>query len=173
MAARLPLALPLGAYLPGCRPQDKRPKDKAAPAKADSAKAAGGNQVLAVVNGQPITEADVRAKSTEAFAQLERDYEQNKHQLIQGQLEQLIQDSLLEAEAKARNTTKEQILADLKAPEVTDAEVDTFYEQNKAQIPRPKDQVAGQIKQYLQQRGQAEAREKFFSDLQAKYKVER
>ena len=52
------------------------------------------------------------------------------------------------------------------------AAVDAFYEENKARIPQPKEQVAPQIRQYLQQRGQFEAREKFFTDLESKYKVE-
>jgi hypothetical protein len=44
-----------------------------------------------------------------------------------------------------------------KTAEVTDAEVDKFYEENKAQIPRPKEQVAPQIKQYLQQQRRRDA----------------
>jgi protein-disulfide isomerase len=55
---------------------------------------------------------------------------------------------------------------------VTDADVDSFYEQNKAQIPRPKEEVAGQIKQYLEQQRQGETRQKYFDDLRARYKVE-
>lgn len=159
----LVLALAAGT-LPACADQAK--------GKAADTKSAGGAQVLAVVNGKPITEADVRQNSAEQFAQLERDYEQNKHQLLEGQLEQLIQDRLLEAEAAAKGVTKEQLLANLQAPAITDAEVDAFYEQNKAQIPRPKEQVAEQIKQYLAQRGQFEAREKLFTELEGKYKVE-
>jgi protein-disulfide isomerase len=158
------LTLALGFWLPACA------QDKAA---ADKKPASGGNQVLAVVNGKPVTEADVRAKSAEQFAQLDREYESNKHQLLEGQLDQLIQDRLLEAEAAAKGVSKEQILADLKGAAVSDADVDKFYEENKAQIPRPKADVAGQIKQYLEQRGQAEMRQKFFADLEARYKVEK
>ena len=159
----LVLAVAAGT-LPACADQAK--------GKPAETKSADGAQVLAVVNGKPITEADVRKNSAEQFAQLERDYEQNKHQLLEGQLDQLIQDRLLEAEAAAKGVTKEQLLANLQAPTITDAEVDAFYEQNKAQIPRPKEQVADQIKQYLAQRGQFEAREKLFNELEGKYKVE-
>jgi protein-disulfide isomerase len=160
----LALALAAGT-LPACADQAK--------GKAAETKSADGAQVLAVVNGKPITEADVRQNSAEQFAQLERDYEQNKHQLLEGQLDQVIQDRLLEAEAAAKGVTKEQLLANLQAPAITDAEVDAFYEQNKAQIPRPKEQVADQIKQYLAQRGQFESREKLFTELEGKYKVEK
>jgi protein-disulfide isomerase len=115
----------------------------------------------------------VRTNAADQFAQLDHEYENNKHQLLESQLDQLIQDRLLEAEAAAKGVSKEQLLADLKPPTVTDADVDKFYEDNKAQIPRPKDQIAPQIKQYLEQRGQAEARQKFFDSLQAKYKVDK
>ncbi|HKH50023.1 MAG TPA: thioredoxin domain-containing protein [Thermoanaerobaculia bacterium] len=152
----LVLALGVGVWLPAC---------------ADQA-ASGGSKVLAVVNGKPITEGEVREKSAAQFSQLERDYEQQKYQLLQGQLEQMIQDRLLDAEAAARGVSKEQLLADLKPAAVTDAAVDAFYEENKARIPQPKEQVAEQIKQYLEQRGQFEVREKLFKDLEGKYKVD-
>jgi protein-disulfide isomerase len=161
----LGLILALGFCLPAC--------SETAKAKPADAKAAGGAQVLAVVNGKPITETDVRTTAAAQFSQLEHEYESNKHQLLENTLDQAIQDRLLEAEAAAKGVSKEQLLADIKAPAVTDAEVDAFYEQNKAQIPRPKDEIAPQIKKYLEQRGQGEARQKFFDSLEAKYKVEK
>jgi protein-disulfide isomerase len=159
----LVLALGLGLWLPACADQ----------AKSEAAKAAGSSQVLAVVNGKAITEAELRESAAAQFSQLERDYEQNKYQLLEGQLEQMIRDRLLDAEAAARGVSKEQILADIKPAEVTTAAIDAFYEENKARIPQPKEQVVPQIQQYLQQRGQFEAREKFFNDLEAKYKVDK
>jgi protein-disulfide isomerase len=160
----LVLILALGFCLPACSQTAKA---------GDKNPAAGGTQVLATVDGKPITEADVQAKSAEQFSQLQHEYETNRHQLLESQLEQAIQDRLLDAEAAAKKVNKEQLLAEIKASDVTDADVDKFYEENKAQIPRPKDQVAPQIKQFLQQRGQAEARQKYFDGLQAKYKVEK
>jgi protein-disulfide isomerase len=157
----LALTLCLGV-LPACADQ----------AKAKPEDASGSPKVLATVNGKPITDADVRGSASAQFTQLERDYEQQKYQLLQGQLQQLIQDRLLDAEAAARGVTKEQILADLKPAAITDAAIDAFYEENKARIPQPKEQVGPQIKQYLEQRGQFEVREKLFKDLEAKYKVD-
>jgi protein-disulfide isomerase len=133
----------------------------------------GTTIALGRVDGKPITDAEVRKSAADQFAQLQHEYESSQHQLLESQLDQVIEDRLLEAEAAARKISKEQILADLKPPVVTDAEVDAFYEQNKAQIPRPKDEIAIQIKNYLEQKGQAEARQKFFDDLQVKYKVEK
>src|SRR6202035_2546559 len=82
---------------------------------------------------------------------------------------------MVEAEAKAKGVTKEVLLADAtKAADVTDADVDKFYDENKAQIPptMTKEQVTPRIKGYLAQQRQGEARQKFFSALEAKYKAE-
>jgi protein-disulfide isomerase len=155
----LVLAAALGV-LPACAQQ------KAAAAGS------GSNQVLAVVNGTPVTEADVREANADQFKALDHEYQQNLHQLLENSLEQAVQNRLLEAEAASRKVTKDQLLAEIKPAPVTDAEVDAFYEQNKAQIPRPKDQVAGQIKTYLEQQGQQKARSEYFKTLEAKYKVD-
>lgn len=161
----LALFLALGVFLPTCSAQDK--------AKAEAKASADSGQVLAVVNGKPITEADVRASAAEQFKALDREYKQNVHQLLENSLDQTIQDKIVEAEAAARKVTKEQLLAEIKPATVTDAEVDAFYEQNKAQIPRPKEQVAAQIKTYLEQQGQQKARQDFFKNLESKYNVEK
>ena len=50
----------------------------------DGPKMSGGSgQVLAVVNGKPVTEADVRASSAEQFQALEREYQQKVHELLE------------------------------------------------------------------------------------------
>ncbi len=154
------LFLALGAWLPSaCAAQDKGAKG-------------GGKDVLAVVNGQAITEADVRTSAAEQFKGLQREYEKNSHNLLESSLQTVIQDRLVEAEAKSRGVTKDQVLAEIKPTPVTDADVDAFYEQNKAQIPRPKEQVAAQIKTYLEQQGQQKSRSAYYENLQKKYKVD-
>ncbi|HEY2290231.1 MAG TPA: thioredoxin domain-containing protein [Thermoanaerobaculia bacterium] len=142
-------------------------------AQQKAAASSGSGQVLAVVDGKPITEADIRAKNADQFKALDREYQQNVHQLLESSLDQAVQDRLLEAEAAARKTTKDQLLAEIKPAAVTDADVDAFYEQNKAQIlPRTKEQVGPQIKTYLEQQGQQKARTAYFKTLEAKYKVD-
>jgi protein-disulfide isomerase len=150
----------LGVWLPACSAQDKKMG------------ASGSGQVLAVVDGKPLTEADVRKSAEEQFKALEREYQQNLHKLMEDSLQQAVNERLLEAEAAARKVTAEQLQAEIKPAPVTDADVDSFYEQNKAQIPRPKEQVAAQIKSYLEQQGQQKARQEFFSSLADKYQVE-
>src|ERR1700710_1334356 len=123
----LVLVAALGVGLPACSAQDHGKKTD--------------NQVLAVVNGKAITEADIRQANADQFKALDREYQSNLHQLMETSLQTSIQDRLVEAEAASRKVTKEQVLAEIKPATVTDAEVDAFYEQNKAQIPKPKDQV--------------------------------
>lgn len=154
----LVLSLALGAALPAC-----------AQKKAESTPS---NGVLAVVNGKNVTEADIQKAAADQFQALDREYAQKKHELLESQLDMVIQDRLLEAEAAARGVTKEALLAEIKPAAVTDAEVDAFYEQNKAQIPRPKDQVADQIKNYLQQQSGQKAQQDFYKSLESKYKVD-
>ncbi len=153
----LVLFFALGVSLPACSAQGN--------AKDSDAKASGSSAVLAVVDGKPITEAEVRES-------LDSQAKQQLQEILENGMQRLIEMRLLEAEAAARGTTKEAILAELKPAPVTDAAVDAFYEQNKAQIPRPKDQIAGQIKSYLEQQGQQKARQDFFNNLQNKFKVE-
>jgi hypothetical protein len=157
----IPAALLLSLALPACAQQ-----------KADAAGSNGAGQVLAVVNGKPVTEAEVRQSAADQFKALDREYQQNVHQLIENSLDAVVQDRLLDAEAASRKITKDQLLAEIKPAAVTDADVDAFYEQNKAQIPRPKEQVAAQIKSYLEQQGQQKAKTDYFKTLEAKYKVD-
>jgi protein-disulfide isomerase len=128
-------------------------------------------QVLATVDGKPVTAAEV--KTADQFAQIERECAAKKHDVLEGELDQVIRERLLAAEAAARGVSTQSILAGLKPPEISDADVAKFYDENKAQIPGPKEQFAPQIRQYLQQRGQAEAQQKLFADLSVKYKVEK
>jgi protein-disulfide isomerase len=151
------------SVLPACAQQK---------ANAAGASGSGSNQVLAVVNGKPVTEADVRQANADQFKGMDREYQQNLHQLIENSLEQVVQDRLLDAEAASRHITKDQLLTEIKPAAVTDADVNAFYEQNKAQIPAPKEQVADKIKTYLEQQGQQTARSNYFKTLQAKYKVD-
>jgi protein-disulfide isomerase len=132
---------------------------------------AGADAPLATIDGKPISQADVEASVSAQLKQMEREYASNRAKVLEGALQQVIQDRLIEAEAAARGISKDELLAQIKPAEVTDADVDAFYEQNKAQIPRPKEQVAAQIKSYLEQQGQGAARQKLIDELKQKHAV--
>jgi len=162
----LVLALALGICLPACSAQDKN--GSKAGAQDDP------GQVLARINGKAVTAGDVRAQSSDQFELLEREYLQRKHEILESELKKVVQDRLLDAEAAAKGVSKDKLLADIKPAEVTDADAEAFYEKNKSRIPpqTTKEAVMPQIKAYLQQNGQQEARDKYFKTLEAKYKVD-
>ncbi len=163
----LMLTLALGCCVPACSAQDK----KAGP-KADSQKEDPG-QVVARVNGKPITAGEVHTEAADQLDQLEREYQQRRHEISEAQIKKIVQDRLLDAEAAAKGVAKDKLLAEIKPAEVTDADAEAFYDKNKAQLPtRPKETLMPQIKAYLQQNGQQEAREKYFKTLENKYKVD-
>ncbi|MBV8202335.1 MAG: thioredoxin domain-containing protein [Acidobacteria bacterium] len=164
----LALVLALGVALPACSAEDKKGGQRAGAQREDDP-----NQVLARINGKAITAGEVRAEAADQYAQLDREYLQGKHQIAENELKKMVQDRLVEAEAAARKISKEQVLAEIKPAEVSDADAEAFYEKNKGQLPQsPKDTLIPQIKRYLQQTGQQEAREKYFKTLEAKYKVD-
>lgn len=137
-------------------------------------------EVLAVVQGVEITEADVRAEAAEQLDGLETQrlaqeaqYRQQRYQILKTTLDSVVEDRLLAAEAKARSISKDELIAaeiTAKIEPVTDADVDTFYEQRSAQqrLP-PKENIADQIRAYLSQQKEAEARTAFVATLRAKY----
>jgi len=164
----LALALALGFCLPACSADDKKADTKA------TLKSDDPGQVLARINGKPVTEAEVHAAAADEFDQLDHQYLQRKHEIMEAQLKKVVQERLLETEAAARGVAKDKLLADIKPAEVSDADAEAFYEKNKARMPAqtPKESLMPQIKAYLQQTGQQEARDKYFKTLEDKYKVD-
>jgi protein-disulfide isomerase len=136
--------------------------DAAAPAAA-----ASGDKVLATVNGANITQRDVEAKIIEQILQ-------RQPTAIESMLGPTIDDKILELEAAKQNLTKDKLLENevkAKATPVTDAEVDKFFEEKKAQIHQPKEQVVPQIRSYLESQHQQETYGKYLEGLRAKYAV--
>lgn len=89
-------------------------------------------------------------------------------------VEEMINDALVEAEAKLRNTTSEALLESeaAKAPPVEQADVQAFYDQIKARLGDTKlEAVADQIRMRLEQQRHAEAQQAFVQGLREKAEV--
>jgi protein-disulfide isomerase len=160
-AALFALTLACGA----APPADAR--DASTPAEAPAAPAA---KVLAKVGDLEITEAEV---AVAAGAQL-RQLDQRRHELLEQALTGVIDQKLVELEAKKRGVSADQLLAQevgSKVPPVTDAEVDAFYEERKAQIPQPKEAIADRIRQFLAQNREREVYTSFVAGLRSSYPV--
>ena len=88
---------------------------------------------LAKVNGAPIYLHDLNPDVQKAVAQVDKNIEQLRLDALQAQVNSL----LLEAEAAKRNTTTDALVeqeVNSRVQNPTDAEVQTFYDANRAQI---------------------------------------
>lgn len=137
-------------------------------------------EVLAVVEGVEITETEVREKANEQLESLETQrlvqeaqFRQKRHEIIRQTVSQVVEERLFAAEAKARGISVEDLIAQeitAKTAPVTDADIDAFYAERSAQqrLP-PKENIADQIRSFLEQQGQTGIREAFVASLSTKY----
>jgi predicted DsbA family dithiol-disulfide isomerase len=120
---------------------------------------------LAEVAGKAITNEEVERALGPQLAKLEEQI----YQLKQRQLETLIAERLLAAEAAKRGITLAALLeteVTAKA-QVTDAEVETFYQSNKARFKGDETILRQRIKSYLQQQKVTTRREALLQPLRA------
>ena len=108
----------------------------------------GAPERAAQVNGVPITAAEVDAKLGNNLAKLQEQI----YSLRQKQLDSMIDQTLLEAEAARRGTTVAAVvqseITSQVAP-VTADETAKFYEENKARLPADFKTLEEQIRTYL------------------------
>jgi protein-disulfide isomerase len=138
------------------------------------AAAAKDGEVAAHVGNQTISieEVDARAKQTPANRQL---YEE-MYALRKTALDALVAERLVELEAKKRGVSKEALLEQeltSKIAPVGDAEVEQFYNENKARMGgKALDEMKEPIRQYLGAQVQTQARQAMVARLSATTKVD-
>ncbi|RMH21562.1 MAG: DsbA family protein [Acidobacteria bacterium] len=112
---------------------------------------ASTEKVLATVNGQPITEAQVLASVAGRLLSLER----QRHDLIASAVETEILNRLIELEAKKRGISQEELIkaeVEDKASQLPAERINAFYEAQRRQLGgriQPLEKVEAQIRQYL------------------------
>jgi protein-disulfide isomerase len=114
------------------------------------ANAAERARVLAVVNGEQITSAQIE----DSLKPLIFSVQERIYQLRKTEVDLRVNDALLEQEAQKRKVTSKALLdaeVEAKTKPVTDAEAQTFYEQNKQRVNGEFAQIKPQIIQYLQE----------------------
>lgn len=124
----------------------------AAAAKLDL-KAPKGSAEVASVNGQRITLADL-PQIDDRLAGLEFQWQQQKFQLIEAELNQLIQDRLLTAAAAAQGMTQAQLITTEvnQKINITDQDISDWYTQNRERLNGAKlSDLSPKIKQFLYQ----------------------
>jgi protein-disulfide isomerase len=166
MAAAL-LAAPLA--LLADNEKDKAPKAK--DAKAAPAAAAPAAGALAMVDGKPITTAEVEALAGSQLAQIRT----QEYQIRRRALDELVARRLAEKEAATRGISTDELMRteiEAKVPAVTEAEQKAFYEQNKSRLAgTPEADALKQIEGYLRQQRVRERQVAFINDLKAKTPV--
>jgi protein-disulfide isomerase len=161
------LALPLALLGLAC---------DAAPKGGSSPEAAADSQPAAKIGDRTITLAEIDERVKESLFQeaTENGDPSKLYELRTSAIDQVIDESLLDAEAKARNLDREGLLLaeEAKAKPVEDAEVKALYDKFKDRLGDTKlEAVAPQIKERLLEQRKAEARTVLVATLREKGNV--
>jgi len=125
---------------------------------------------LATVDGQAITEEDLLPQIQGQLRPLQN----QEYELKSRALENLIQQRLLEAQAKKQGLSVDKLLeqeVDSKISEPTDAEVEAFYLGQKDRLNRPLSDVKSQLASGLKQARVQQARQEYLKGLRDKAQV--
>jgi protein-disulfide isomerase len=121
--------------------------------------------VVAIVAGQSIREEDLKPLLQSQSRQIQQqEYEQKSKAL-----ENLVNQKLLEAEAKKKGIGLDKLLAQVDAavPESTDTEVEAFYLGQRDRVKQPFDEAKDQLRQGLRQAKIQRAREAYLEKVRA------
>jgi protein-disulfide isomerase len=148
---------------------DKGKKSTATAAAAGSTAGPGG--VAATVGDKSISFQELDQKAAASLMKVR----QQEYEARQQTLDAMINDELFEREAKAKGIPKDKLLeteVSSKVPTPPQAEVDAYYEQNKARMgTQTKEQVGPQIAAMLKQQKTAGVQADFIKGLRQKYGV--
>jgi protein-disulfide isomerase len=101
--------------------------------------------------------------------------DRQRHKILESSLSQLVEQKLIEMAAEKKGVSTAELLkseVESKVTEVSDAEVDTWYEENKERVRgRAKEEIADQIKQFLGQQRGGETRTAYLDGLRKEYDV--
>jgi protein-disulfide isomerase len=139
------------------------------------------SDLLAEGKGIAISRAEIEAMASGQFENLEMervrfeaDQKKKQHKILEDTLEQMIKNRLLALEASSRNISVQELTeqeVNSKVTEVTDEDVDKFFEENKNRLREPKEKLAPQIKGYLTRQQSQGALDSFIDTLREKYSV--
>jgi protein-disulfide isomerase len=118
-------------------------KDKPPPSSASVSTTSGASEpspdtVVATINGQAITYAQLEDQLKNQMRDLDEQYQRQKAQMRRQGLDQMITRRLVQAEAAKKGMTDEQYLKaeiDDKVPAPSEQKVKEFFDQNAAQLP--------------------------------------
>jgi protein-disulfide isomerase len=133
-------------------------KDSSHPASTQGVNAA-------TIDGQPIP-----------LSQVDERVARQLYEARQQALEEILNDTLLQKEAKAQGISTDELVkkeVTSKVPDPSQAEIDQVWETNKARLPgKTKDQVSSDIVNYLKQQKSQTVQQTYMQSLRSKYKVQ-
>jgi predicted DsbA family dithiol-disulfide isomerase len=170
IASGLVLIMSASALAAGCgsaTPAASAPRT-AAPSSGGSPSSSPPQEVLAVVEGEEVTLADLQDEIGVQLGQMDFEYFSRRHQIIDGAMRRHVRERLLEAEADDRGVSVEALLDEVLAGkvDVSEDEVRFFYAQNQAALQgRPYDAIAPQIRDYLESQVRDSVLEEFTAGI--------
>jgi protein-disulfide isomerase len=150
-------------------------------AAQENAKKPAVPEVMARVGDQTIDRDAVIEEASKSLQDVEAERlqcqqaaDRNEHEALQSAVQRVVHRRIFALEAERRGMTEDALREQLKAQtgEVTDADVDAFYEANRAQIQQPKEQITDQIRAYLKQQRLQKADADFFAEMEKNFKVD-
>lgn len=152
----------VAAVTAACKPQAVAPSagTKASPNIA-------GSPVVASVNGDPITEAEVNLRAADRLVQIR----QEEYEARNDAISDIVAERLLEREARGRRLTVQALLqreVEAKAAPVSPTDATALYEQNKARfVGQSREKAIAGIEKALRQRSSTERLAAYRKELRA------
>ncbi len=135
----------------------------AAPAPTPAPPLPDNPEILATIDGDPVTLDDFEDGVRAQLASFEAQYLRQRQTLIYQTVQQTVFDRLVEKEAARRGMDKDKLLEEINSNvQVTEADVKAWYDENRNRVAgRSYDSVSLQIREYLAGPQTQEAREEF------------
>ena len=147
-----------------------------APAAAPRAGGESPSQVVARIDGEELTLADIEKPILGELRSKEQAHLEEMHQLRASSLERMVAEKLIEKAAEKRGVTPDQLLEQevfSKVAEPTEEEIQAFYDRLRGTPGLPRfEQAKDRIVQILGQEKAREATQAFFDELRGSAQVE-
>lgn len=129
------------------------------------------DETVATVGSRRITLSQLEKHVKPKLVELE----QQRHQILQEGLDELVANELYEQEATSRGISVEELVKselEAKIAQPTDEDIEKLYNDNKEELEgQPLEQLKPQIANYLRQQRISERHEAFLGELKKKYKT--
>ncbi len=142
---------------------------------APAAQASETPDILATIDGSPVTRADLEERVGDRLSGMAAQYQGQRYQLIESTVEEIVSGRLLEDEAKKRWVTPKDLFTAEVQPnaQVSADDVSAWYQENAARLGgRPLQDVSPQIHKFLTDQRVARAQDEFVRKLAEQRNVE-